>query len=360
MANFINIGKGTSWQKQIKPITPKPAAPKPPTPTFNTPSVKPSTPPPPRGQAPATLTINNPQPSGLPKPGGVKVTKAPTSLGGGRVFSGQPGQGGRGTVGGKPQVTKFPATGPPTKAPSAVAPGPATQAAPDPSTPDTSFPIPLVPADEQAKTNALADYGTTMGGLNLGLQNAAMAYGDPTLEASLGLAPSPNPNSALAMAALKAQLAGEANTARMESNNTVFSSLNQLNTQRIADAQQRAQLQGYQRYQNALANFNQKMGLAAKARDTSIDTANTDERNTAIANLPNANTATGGFKGSTNQGKKAGKPSTVAPKTKIAQPKSSSVQVPKTGKGKSAGKSKSSVKSVSPVSVKKPPKAKGA
>lgn len=300
-----------------------------------------------------------PTQSGLPNQGGVKNTQAPSSLGGGHIFTGQPGRGGSpGSLSKPPRVTPMPSASSPAKPPSQVAPGPATQSAPDPGTPDTSFPIPLVASDEQAKTNALSDYGDLASGLRLGMQNAATAYGDPQLMSQWGLTASPNPNSALALAALKAQLANRTNDARMTNNGTFFSSINQFNRGQIADAQQRVDLNAYQKYQNALANFNMKMAQAAGVRDKTIDAANLDERNTAIANLPTANTATGGFQGSTSQGKHAGKPST----TGIPGPgkgggklstKTGKVNVPKAGK---AGRGRSSsTKVVKPgsVSVKK-------
>src|SRR5215469_1062404 len=135
---------------------------------------------------------------------------------------------GRSTVGGETETTTgkappAPAPGTTNVGPGGKTPGP-PQGAPDQGTPNTTLPpapavpnppvtpggnpnpIPLVPADEAAKYAAGQDWNTAQAVARQNMQNAALAYGDPQLMAQWGLPATVNPNSALALAATKAQL----------------------------------------------------------------------------------------------------------------------------------------------------------
>jgi hypothetical protein len=175
-------------------------------------------------------------------------------------------------------------------------PKPAPAGAPDPGMPNTTpNPIPLQPADEANIANANANYYTTQAAQNLGMQNAALGYGDPNLMPQWGLPGTPNPNSSLAIAALRAQEQTEADQNARARTGTLFSSLMGEDVNRIAATQQRSQLAGYQRYLTALAKFRLAMQQAGDTRDTAIRTAQADERQQALNNLPTPDTASGSF-----------------------------------------------------------------
>lgn len=208
--------------------------------------------------------------------------------------------------------------------PNAKPPGPWTPAATvqapgaPPGTPDTSYNIPLIPLDEAAIQGANQDFSDQSAAANLGIGQAAFAYGDPTQMQRFGVG-AINPNSALALAALRAQQEQQASTNARGSAGTLFSSLALQDRSRIGAEQQRADLLGNTRYQAALARFNGALDTARTARDKTINTARADERTQAISNLPTANTASGGF------------PSTTA---------SPSKSTAKAGKGTTKGKGK--------------------
>jgi len=126
------------------------------------------------------------------------------------------------------------------------------------------------------------------------VQNAAMAYGDPAIMAQFGLGNIVNPNSALALAALKAQQTQQSDLARRVSQGTLGSTMAAQDIGNIASAQQRADLAGYQRYQNALSTYNLAMARAQNARDIATANARLDERQAAINQLPTAQTTAGG------------------------------------------------------------------
>lgn len=169
-------------------------------------------------------------------------------------------------------------------------PGAAATSAPPPAapTPAQTFNIPLDPGDEQSKAAAQATYDTSTGSYLRGLQGAAEAYGDPSIMAGLGLGTTVNPNSALALAALKAQQDQQASGNTREQAGTFFSSLHDQDLSDIASAQQRAQLAGYTTYQGALGDYNTNMATALNALNNALNTANIDERAKAIATLPTA------------------------------------------------------------------------
>jgi hypothetical protein len=174
--------------------------------------------------------------------------------------------------------------------------------------------------------------------------------------AGLGLGTTVNPNSTLAMAALRAQNSQLAATSARERAGTLFSSLALQDRQNIMDAQQRAQLGGWNTYQNALGNFNLAMTRAQAAQQQAIDNANLDERQNALNQLPTANTAAGGFQtGTTNIRSRVPAPSPKAP-AKAKTPTLKGPQVPKTkGKLPSVGSKKAPVsnKPTKPSTVKK-------
>jgi len=182
-------------------------------------------------------------------------------------------------------------------------------------------PIPLDPTDEAAKMAAQATYNNAQATGNLGMQNAALAYGDPSLMGQWGLPATVNPNSALALAALRAQQQTQrAEDARARAG-TFFSSLMGQDVNTIGGAQQRADLAGYQKYQDALAKFGLAMQGAQGTEQSAINAANADERAKALANLPTPDTATGSFA-----------PGNVATPT----PRTTGIKTPKTTKGAKA------------------------
>lgn len=168
-----------------------------------------------------------------------------------------------------------------------LAPPSAPPATTTPATPSAT--APLIPTDEANITNAQSSYGITDAGLRQQMYNAAMAYGDPTTEAQWGM-PVTNPNSALALAALKAQNQTLADQNSRGSNGTLFSSLALQDQGNIASAQQRADLAGYQKYQTANDKFNLSLAQAEQALQGTTNSARADERQQAIAGLPQPDT----------------------------------------------------------------------
>lgn len=195
--------------------------------------------------------------------------------------------------------------------------------APIPSNPYQG--TPLDPTDEANRANALQAFGDAQSAYGENAYNAALAYGDPTQEARFGLA-APNPNSALALAALKAQQQTEADRNARGRNDTLFSSLAQEDLGRIGATQQRADLAGYQRYQAALAKFNSALNTAGSNYTAAGRSADADEAAKALANLTTPDQASGSAPAGTNN---AG---TTTPKG-IHSP-----NVPKTGGKKGKGK----------------------
>lgn len=214
-----------------------------------------------------------------------------------------------------------------------------------PGVPDTTFNVPLVPSDEAAKAKAIADYGDVSANEMAAIQAAAMGYGDPSLMAQWGLTPSANPNSALALAALRAQQQTQTAEANRERAGTFFSSLMGQDLGNIGNSQQRAQLAGYMKYQNALAAFNRAMTAAQQARDLTINAANADERQNALNTLPTPQgTGSGGFEGGGNQNitsKVPTKPPSGTPGTGKGGSKGKTVKPPKPVKSKGLKFSKS-------------------
>lgn len=226
-----------------------------------------------------------------------------------------------------------------------------------PGVPDTGYNIPLLPQDEASIQGAQQDFSDQTAAANLGIGQAAFAYGDPTQMQRFGVG-SINPNSALAMAALRAQEQQQASTNARGRAGTLFSGLALQDRSRIGAAQQRADLLGNTRYQAALARFNAALTTARTTRDKTINSARADERSAAIANLPTANTASGGFPSTTSTGSKSISKGPKASSTKTQ--KGSTVTVPKTGKaGKPSSTSAGTVHKPSSSTVKKPPKAAG-
>jgi hypothetical protein len=303
-----------------------------------------------KGQ-PADFTPATTSPAGISKgtsaanQGVGAVTRTPSGLSKGIPFP-------DGTA---PTATPRPPGGIPTLPPDSGAP---------PGTPDTGFNIPLLPQDEAIIQAANQDYTNQVASANLGMGQAASAYGDPTQMARFGVG-GINPNSALALAALRAQQQQQLATQRRGSADTLFSSLALQDRGTIDAAHQRADLAGYQKYQSSLAKFNGALIAAQTARDKAINAARADERAAAIANLPTPNTASGGAPSSTATGSKSvassagtgtshGKP-VVPPK---APGKGAAPKVPKTTKsGKPGHTSPGTVKKPSSGgTVKKPPK----
>lgn len=233
-----------------------------------------------------------------------------------------------------------------------------------PGTPDTSqYTVPLLPQDEASIANANRAYSDAEAAANYGMGQAAFAYGDPTQMARFGVG-TVNPNSALALAALKAQQQQEASTLSRGRAGTVNSSLALEDASRISSGQQRADLAANVKYQQALARFNQTLVAAQAARDSAINSAQADERAAALQNLPTANTASGGFPSSTATGSKSiatrggtgGTKTGAAPRGARGTKPAKNPSVPKVGKGRAASKSSSTVRSPGKVSVRKPPR----
>lgn len=183
------------------------------------------------------------------------------------------------------------APGSPIPAPSA----PAAPASPPPGSPP--YNIGTVPADELAKGAAQGTYDSSTSGYMAAIQAAAQAYGDPGVMAQWGLGSTVNPNSALALAALKAQQDTQTAGNTREQAGTYFSSLHDQDLSDIAGAQSRSDLAGYQTYQGALGDYGRNMTDALNTLNNSINSANLDERQNAINNLPTPSTASGGFQG---------------------------------------------------------------
>jgi hypothetical protein len=172
------------------------------------------------------------------------------------------------------------------------------------------------------------------------MYQAAEAYGDPTVEGQWGPS-SVNPNSALALAALKAQEQTQATQNSLGKNDTLFSSIAGQDYNTIAGTQQRADLAGYQKYQAALAKFNAALAQASTTETSTIGGAQADERQNAINNLPTPDTATGSAAAGTNNAgtttaggiktPKVGKGAKVSTTTKVKVPKASTgkTSVPK-------------------------------
>jgi len=207
-------------------------------------------------------------------------------------------------------------------------------------------PIPLVPADQAAIAAANATYGASQAQYQQAMQNAALAYGDPNLMAQWGLPAAPNPNSALALAALRAQQQTQTAENARARTGTFFSSLMGQDLGNIGSAQQRADLLGQQRYNQALANFNINMNRALTDRTNAVNAALADQVTQAANNWPTPDTATGSFA-----------PGNVASPT----PRTTAVKTPTVAKGAKAGAPKaakvpaiksSTVKSKSPTGLK--------
>lgn len=233
-------------------------------------------------------------------------------------------------------------------------------AAPAPSNPGDQYNIGLVPADELAKAQAQSTYDTSTGEYRQALNNAAMRYGDPSIMSGLGLGTTVNPNSVLAEAALKAQLAQQQTGNARESAGTFFSSLHDQDLSNISSAQQRQDLAGYQAYQNALGDYTSKMTAALNSMNNAVNAANLDERQTSINSLPDANSASGGFQGgSTNvtgkvpvsapSGSKGGTPKAGKTPTVKAPPKTGAPKTTKPGSGRASGVTPNTPKSSTPV-----------
>lgn len=233
-------------------------------------------------QVGASFTPSAPKGGG----GGVSSTGAP---GLGHTITGtigtNPGQSGAGKSSTTPLGTTPAAKGSnPGGAASGIAPPPPPAGAPDPGTPNTGA-IPPIQSDEDLITDANTDYGTTYGGLYQGIQSAASTYGDPTIMGQYGVG-AVNPNSALALAAVKALQANQANDATQTNNGTFFSSINQTARGNIGEQQSRDDLAAQQAWQDALGKFNTAVSTAASTRDRIIRNAREDEGNQAIKNLP--------------------------------------------------------------------------
>lgn len=184
-------------------------------------------------------------------------------------------------------------------------------------------PLPIDPTDQNTIATANANYGNTAAAQNEAMYQAAMAYGDPTTMSQWGL-PVTNPNSALALAALKAQQTTLADQNARGKNDTLFSSLAQTDLGNIASQQQRSDLAGYQTYQTALAKFNAAMTQALTNKQSAIGGAQANEVTNAQNNLPTADTATGGAATGTATN------ANTAPATGIKAPKTSKgAKVPK-------------------------------
>lgn len=242
-----------------------------------------------------------------------------------------------------PSSTPGAATGPPVVTTPGAPPG-------VPATTPPAYAIPPIATDEAAKQAAITAYNDAAAQGKQGLSTAAMNYGDPSLDGGVV-----NPNSALAVAALRAQNEGQSNYARMEDNNTVFSGINMRNVGQIQTAQQRADLLGYQKYQNALGKFNLLLQQASDDRDKAIAAANADEATAAATALPTSPTQTGTQTGS-------GKSVAAVKGSKVTVPKVSTkvTKVATTGKAtaaKTAPKGSTAVKISPATNVKKVGKA---
>lgn len=168
---------------------------------------------------------------------------------------------------------------------------------PDPGMPNTTpanpyAGIPLIPGDENTISGAQATFGNQQAEGNEAMYRAAMNYGDPTTMSQWGL-PVTNPNSALAMAALKAQQQTQADQNARGRSDTLFSSLAQKDLGTIGATQQREDLAGYQKYEEALANFRAAMATDTTNAQTTIGGAQADERQQALNNLSTPDTAAG-------------------------------------------------------------------
>jgi hypothetical protein len=329
-----------------------------------TPPAQINTPTPPKTAAPK---VNLPAP-GSPtiNPGGVRQAAAPKPPAPSPFARGwtttYPKTGNPGPVSTKPAATPSPfapkgfgaggGVAPPAPRPPAPAPAP-----PKPPAPPAPYAPTVVPADEAAKAAATATYGTDTAAAIAAIQQAAMAYGDPSIMGGWNLGSTVDPNSALAQAALKAQQDRQTATDARERAGTLFSSLAQRDFGTIANTQQQQQLAGYDAYQKALGDYNIASTRAAQARDAAINQANADEMQTTINNLPQPTTTGSGVAGpGTTSVTSKIPPSKTAPKgktTTLKPPTKPSGKTTKPGSGKT---STTSNKPGKPSSVKQPAK----
>ena len=164
------------------------------------------------------------------------------------------------------------------------------------------------------------------------LQDAAIAYGDPNVQQGLGLSRDVSPNSALALAAYKAQQSTLGDTNALERLGTLGSTnaLQALST--IRDAQQRANLAGLTTYQKALGNYDYYTGAAQMAKTNAIFPFQQDITQNALNQMPTTTTTPSGAfgTGTTNVRSKVPTGLAKAPKTgKAPTIKSAKVPTPK-------------------------------
>ena len=155
--------------------------------------------------------------------------------------------------------------------------------------PDANVAPTVLPTDPTYQTdinNAITTYNDTYTGLQDAIQNAALAYGDPTAMAAYGVKETANPNSALAIAARNALRTSNTDAARRLGNGTALSSLATNDANLISQNQQTADTAAQGKFNTAVQNYNLK---STQAKDTEQGQINADlaaEAKEATANLP--------------------------------------------------------------------------